>query len=199
MPSIRSRRGFCACSLLLLYLTACGGRALNKNAAQKLIVDSPLLGMFTKEDVYIESVTQLGERDAIVETGLRAAFKLEKVKGDWVVREVRLGDRRWENLEDILRALQTVRGEETRRLIGNVMAAVERYHAANGRLPYFRNYVGLSDILNPGYLTPLVRLDAWKQPLAAVKVNSTTIRIISPGPDGAPGTSDDIEVTRTFP
>jgi thioesterase domain-containing protein len=192
------RRALIACLLACLALfSACGGRAISKKAAQELIVQPPL-GLLDKEEVYIRSVSQTGQRDALVEATLHVAFRFEKADGKWVIREVRLGKRPWEKLEDIQRALQIVKAEETRKALEQVAAAVDRYRAKKGILPEFRDYVALSDALHPDYLTPLLRLDAWQNPFAAYRISQNTIRLASAGPDGKPGTSDDIELTRTF-
>ena len=63
-----------------------------------------------------------------------------------------------------------------------------------GGLPEFSDYIGLSNLLNPDYLTPLIREDAWRRPLAAYRLGSNSVRLVSAGPDGKLGSSDDIEV-----
>lgn len=182
----------------LIPLLACGGRSIGKSSAQELIARSPV-GPFDREEVYIKSVSLTGQRDALVEAGLNAAFRCEKVDGKWVIREVRLGKRQWEKLEDILRALQIVKTEETGKILEQVAAAVERYKSQKGSLPEFKDYVSLSDKLHPDFMTPLIRLDAWQNPLAARKTGANSIELISPGPDGKLGTADDIRLLRTIP
>ncbi len=181
-----------------LLLIACGGRSLSKNAARAIIANSPVTN-FDKKDVFIEGITQVSSNEALVEASVKAAFRLEKVHGEWVIREVRLGERPWENLQDILTALEAVKTEETRKMLETIAAAIAQYWLKNGSLPAFKDYVALSDKLNPDYLTPLIRLDAWRRPLAAQLVGSNTIRLSSAGPDGKFGTPDDIELTRSFP
>lgn len=186
-----------AALFLLISHTACGGRQLNKNLARELIVQPPL-ALLGREEVYIESVAQSGQRDAIVEATLHAAFRFEKVDGKWVIREIRLGKRPWEKFDDIMRALQMIKTEDTRKMLEQVASAIDQYRLKNGVLPNFKDYIALSDALHPDYMTPLVRLDAWQNPLAAYRVGPDTIKLISAGPDGKPGTGDDIELTRTF-
>jgi len=198
MPIRKRFFGIAAAAFSLFIPAACGGRAISKKTAQDLIVQPPL-GLLSKEEVYIESVSQTGQRDAIVEASLHAAFRFEKADGKWVIREVRLGKRPWESVDSILRALDQVKGEDTRKLLDQVVAAVDRYRAKRGTLPEFRDYVALSDALFPAYMTPLIRLDAWQNPLAAYRIGPSSIKLLSAGPDGKPGTSDDIELTRTFP
>ena len=184
--------------LSTLLLIACGGRSLNKNAARNLIANSPITN-FDKEDVYVESITQISPSEALVETRLKAALRLEKVRGEWIIREVRLGDRPWEKLDDVLTALKAVQTEETRKMLETIATAVGQYRLKNGSLPTFRDYVTLSDKLYPDYLAQLIRNDAWNRPLAAQLVGMNTIRLTSAGPDGKFDTPDDIELTRSFP
>jgi hypothetical protein len=183
---------------LALFLNGCGGRAISKRLARDVIVGSPASAL-AKGDVEVLSITKVGARDAIVETHLYTAFRLEKVGSNWVVREVRAGNGQWEKLEDIQQALQQARIDETRRMLDKIAAAIEAYRQKNGRLPDFIDYVALSDALSPLYLSPLIREDAWNHALAAVRLSQDTIRLVSAGPDGKPGTADDIELTRTFP
>jgi hypothetical protein len=177
--------------------TACGGRAVNRSSAQKLLVSLPA-GILEKEDVEILSVSQTGGRDAIIETSVRTAFKIEKVKGEWVVREIRVGNSQWERLEDLEAALDRVKAERTRSALEEIAVALDRYREKNGHLPEFRDYVSLSDQLHPGYLGSAVRLDAWLRPLGASRQDDRTVRLISAGADARFDTPDDIVVTRTY-
>src|SRR5437899_1902747 len=122
------RRTACAAAFLLIpfLLTSCSARSLSKKSARDLIADLQG-GTFDKEEVYIDSVSQTGDRDAVAEATVRAAFRFEKVKGKWVIREVRLGKRPWEKLDDILRALDQIKSRETHELLERVAAAVEKY------------------------------------------------------------------------
>lgn len=182
----------------LSFLLACGGRSLSKKTARSLISELDQAS-FDKEEIYIESVNQTGARSAVVEATLKAGFRFEKVGDRWVIREVRLGQRPWEKIEDILAALNRIKTDETRKNLEQVAQALERYKAKNGSLPAFDDFVKLADQLTPDYLTPLIREDAWHHPLSAFRIGEATVRIISAGPDGKLGSSDDIEITRTFP
>jgi hypothetical protein len=189
----------CASLLALaLLLGGCGGRAINEKVARDVILSSPP-GELAKKDVNVLSVTEVGAHEAIAETYLHTSFRLEKVGSNWVVSEVRVGNGEWEKLADIQRALQQAKIDETRRMLDKIAAAIEAYREKNGRLPDFKDYVALSDALSPLYLSPLIREDAWGHPLAAVRVSQDTIRLVSAGPDGKLGTSDDVELTKSFP
>jgi hypothetical protein len=180
--------------LFPLFLTACGGRSINKKTAQKIISSQTLL-----KSVDVESVIQATSGQAIVQTRVPAAFRLEKVRGEWAIREVKIGNNPWERLERILAVLHRLNGEETQKMLEQVASALDKYCRKNGRLPDFSDYVSLSDALNPEYLSPLIRLDSWEQPLVAVRISSSQVQLISAGPDGKVGTPDDISLARTCP
>jgi hypothetical protein len=194
MPN-NARRG---ALFLLLLLTACSARTLTKKSARDIILSLDT-GTLEKEGVYIESVSQTGQRDALAEATLRAAFRFEKVKDKWVIREVRLGKGEWQKLDHILRALEQVKTDETRKLLDQVATAIEKYWEKNGGLPEFKDFVSLSDLLNPNFMSSLIREDSWHHPLAAYMNGPSAVRLVSPGPDGQLGTGDDIELVKTFP
>ena len=178
----------------VLLLTACGKRNINANLARDLIAGIPHESL-EKQDLEVVKVTQLSGSEAIAETRIKAAFRFEKVQGKWVVREVRIGHSQWEKISDILQALDALKTEETRKSLDRIAEAILKYREVNGSLPAFKNYVSLSDILSPTYLTPLIRLDAWRRPLEAQRLDANTILLLSDGPDGKYGTSDDIRRT----
>jgi hypothetical protein len=179
-----------------MLLTACGGRTITANLARDSIADFSREAL-EKQDVDVVKVIQVSGSEAIVETRLTAAFRFEKVGGQWVVREVRLGHGQWEKVSNLLQALEAVRIEETRKSLDRIAEAILKFREINGSLPPFKDYVSLSDLLSPAYLTPLIRLDAWRQPLAAEHLDANTILLLSAGPDGKFGTRDDIR--RTVP
>jgi len=174
-----------------LVLTSCGGSGINAKHARNLIVDMPQM-VFEKEDVEVINIRQVTRTEAIAETQLKTAIRYEKVGDEWVIREVRLGHGQWEQASSLLQALETVKAEETRKMLDRIAEAVLRYQEINNDLPAFNDYIGLSDLLSPKYLTPLIRLDAWRRPLGAERSSSNTIHVWSAGSDGKEGTEDDI-------
>jgi hypothetical protein len=180
--------------LLLLVLTGCGGRTVNNKFAKQLIADNPAAAL-EQQDIDVLSVSQTGQ-SAVVEAKVRTAFRLQRLGDRWVIREVKIGHNQWEKLENLTKALERIKIEETRALLEQVAAAVERYRAKNGRVPVFGDYVALSDALYPNYLTSLVRLDAWRRPLQAAALAPDGYRLVSAGPDGKFASGDDIEVSK---
>ena len=191
-----------SCHVFLAWLciltTCCGGRSLNKENAHSAILHSTE-DTLRSEEVDILSVGQTAPGQAVVEAEIRMAFTLEKVQDEWKVRDVRVGRNTWQNLEAIRAALGQARVEETRGLLERVAEAAAAFVRDRGALPQFEDFVGLTDVLSPNYLNPLVRLDAWRNPLLAFRPVADVLRLLSAGPDGKTGTADDIELTRSFP
>jgi hypothetical protein len=177
--------------IAILFLTACGGRTIDAKLARNLIVDMPQ-EVFEKEDVEVVNVMRVGKTEAIAETRLNTAIRYEKVGDEWVIREVRMGHGQWEKVGNLMQALETVKIEETRKMLDRVAEAVLKYREINSTMPVFEDYISLSDLLSPKYLTPLIRLDAWKRPLGVERSDANTIQVWSSGPDGKEGTGDDI-------
>src|SRR5512143_1613678 len=98
---------------LMFFLGACGGRTVTRSSAEKLLVSLPS-GILDDEDVKVLSVNQVSSGTAVVETTLRAAFRMEKVQGDWVIREVRLGNHQWESIDNLMAALDRIKTEKAR-------------------------------------------------------------------------------------
>jgi len=186
-----------AVPVAFVLLAGCGGRVISRTTVQGLMVDLPD-GVFGRDDIRIESVSSLGGNHAIAEARIRTALKLERVQGNWVIREIRLGNRPWEKIDDFFHELEDRKVAETRRLLETVAAAVDKYRERHGRLPTFTDYVSLSDVLSPDFLNPLVREDAWKRPLAAFHPNADTVRLVSAGPDGKLGSPDDLVIVRKY-
>jgi len=182
--------------ICIALLAACGGRSISHKAARNLIVDLPREAL-EKEDVEVIKMTHVGGTEAIAETRLKTAFRFEKVGNEWVIREVRIGHGQWAKIDNLTRALEAVRIEETRNMLGQIAEAVLKYHSANNSMPVFEDYISLSDLLSPRYLTPLIRLDAWRNPLGAARPDGDTVVVWSAGPDREHGTADDIRRTIT--
>ncbi len=194
-----SHSGRIVCLLLVAFLAAgCGGRTIGKKSARNVIADiSP--SELDPEDVEVESVGRTGSSNAVIEARVRVAFRVENERGRWVVRELRIGRHQWEKLERVLEALERVKVEETRRTLERLSSAIEEYFRKNGSIPAFKDFVALSDALYPNYLADIIRLDAWNRPLLAERLDGSTIRLSSAGPDGQPRTGDDIELIRSYP
>jgi hypothetical protein len=172
-------------------MAGCAQRSITNNIARDRIV---VVGadLLQKEDVEVLKITRVGGTEAIAETSLKTAFRLEKVNEEWLVREVRIGNGQWEKITNLSAALESIKIEETNEMIGQLAAAVLKYRQTTANLPAFKDYIDLSDQLCPKYMTPLIRLDSWRQPLIAERPSADSILLRSLGPDGKLGTPDDL-------
>jgi hypothetical protein len=180
-------------SFLILY-TGCGGKSINSDHARDLIAGIPQDAL-EKDDLEVGKVTRVGGSESIVAAKINVAFRFEKVGDQWAPREVKIGHGQWQKINNLTKTLEAIKIEETREMLDRVAEAIQQYRKSKGDLPSFKDYVALSDLLSPEYLSPLIRLDAWRQPLGAVHPDSDTTIIFSSGPDGTVGTNDDIKKT----
>ena len=179
---------------ILLLLSACGGRKMNDALARNLIVGMNSNAIH-KNDVEIVNVRQISANAAVAETRALVAFKFENDNKAWRVREIRIGHGQWENIENLEKALTQVKTEETKELMAKVVEAIQKYRDVNQRFPVFKDFIDLSDQISPGFMTPLVRLDAWRVPFEA-SLSGENIVLRSAGPDGVMGTVDDITLIK---
>jgi hypothetical protein len=178
-------------------LAACGGRTVTRSSAEKLLSNLPS-GILDEGDIKVVSVSQISAGTAIAETTLRAAFRMEKVQGEWVIRDVRLGNHQWESIENLTAALDRIKVDKAHQVLETISAALLQYRQKTGHLPAFDDYVDLSDALYPNYMTEAYRLDPWSQPLRAFREGPDTVKLVSSGPDGKPDTRDDIVLVRNY-
>lgn len=161
-----------------------GAREARTKVAQALGLDKP-------DNVHIKSISRAGS-DAIVEAQFDAAFRFTSDKdGKWQAVEVRTGDRKWESIELIQTAIQKEKALRTSADLRTVATALESYRRENGSYVNADTCSALIDHLSPRYLVSVVRLDAWSREFD-YKGASGAYRLVSLGPDGKPGTGDDI-------
>ncbi|MFQ5741400.1 MAG: type II secretion system protein GspG [Acidobacteriota bacterium] len=176
--------------LFVLVLPACG-RSLEKQT-RDAIRDLDGLSL-SKNDVEVVQVSRSGDF-AVAEVKVKTALKLKKNKGEWVVEEIRMGDRRWEKADHILALLREKRTETTRKLLGRLKAGIEHYSSAQGEVPQVADFESLVDLLAPRYMDGVVRLDAWSRPFFYQSLSARGFDLRSAGPDGAMRTADDLAV-----
>jgi len=144
--------------------------------------------------VRIKDIDAMGN-SAVVTAQIETAFRF--VKGDknqWRVTEIRTGDRRWEDLDMLMRALNAEKTARARAELESIATALESYRREHGSYLESKTEATLIDHLNPRYLARVIRVDPWHQPYEYEGTrDGFTLR--SFGPDGKSKTSDDIAVT----
>jgi len=181
-----------SCGLIAARRTRAAA-ALTPKEARKLIAH--LAGIALPSDqVRIKEISSFGN-SAIVVAQIETAFRL--VKGDkdqWRVAEIRTGDRRWEDVELLIKALNVEKRARARAELESIATALESYRREHGSYLESDSEAVLIDHLSPRFLTQVIRVDPWHQPYIYKGTrNSFTLR--SAGPDGKPNTPDDVTLT----
>src|SRR5262249_247003 len=140
------------------------------------------------DSVEIRRLVSQSDTQVIAETTVTLAFQFKRANATapWQISAIRLGDRDWVSLTELLAAINEGRRRETTASIEKLVAGIANYRRVNGSTPVAADIVSLTDVLHPQYMNDLVRTDAWGHPLR-YEVTGTVFRVISNGPDGVPG------------
>ena len=192
MPTraLRNCKASACASVLCLALSACAGRGPSRETrlAIDLLKGSALEAL--SRTIEFTSFSPVGS-SATAEGRVTSAFRFAKESGRWALKEVRVGDQQWVNIQDLKEALDQVRTRRTREDIREVETALEKYRAENGGYPAAQDYVELIDKLAPRYLSRVIRLDRWGRDLR-IAIRQGRPAVLSDGPDGKAGTVDDV-------
>ncbi|HKF57255.1 MAG TPA: type II secretion system protein GspG [Blastocatellia bacterium] len=176
--------------VLLLILGIGVARELGSREARDRIAQA--LGIGEPGRIHVKSISLTGKNDAVVEATFDGAFHLSADKdGNWSVTEVRTGDRCWESIELIRTAIRKEKILRTTADMRTIAAALEAFHRDHGSYVQGTSGAVLMDNLAPRYIEKLVRTDAWSHEFQ-YQGGRSGYRLASPGPDGKPGTGDDI-------
>jgi hypothetical protein len=194
------KRAFYLVLIGSLALSACAGARLSQDEARKQIAAIGHSSLIP-DAVEIRRITAQTGTEAIAEASITLAFQFKRsdANAEWRIEAVRLGDRDWVSLAELLAAINEGRRRTTSQSMQQLADGVEKYRASNGALPAARDIVALTDTLHPSYMTQLVREDGWGHPIVYEVTGSSTFRLVSPGADGRRGTADDIVLTSGGP
>ena len=146
---------------------------------------------FSKKQVKVDEVKYIGSH-AVATVTIKTAVKMIKQGNQWVIDEVRIGDRRWEKAEFIIAVLNEKRTARTRSDLNKLSAGISRYRSRHSTLPTAENFKELVDALAPDYLEEETRLDAWSNPFSYRAISVSEYDLRSAGPDGTIDTADDL-------
>lgn len=185
-----------------LVLTICiagtaVARELGTREAREAI--ALLLGI-NRDDVRIKSLAAgFGSDDRIVTAQVEVSFQIHKQDdGSWSVAAVRLGDKQWEEIDTLRRALDAEKAQRARADLRVLASGVEAFHRERGFYPPAKDLRGLVDHISPRYLPEIIREDPWHQPYF-FKPSDRGYVLGSGGPDQKPDTSDDLVVAEGEP
>jgi hypothetical protein len=181
-----------ACTFFVASHTRAAGD-LSPKEARKLIAS--MAGIQLPSDaVRIKEISSMGN-SVVVVAQVETAFRM--VKGDkdkWRITEIRTGDRRWEDLDTLMRALNAEKTARARAELESIATALESFRRERGFYLESKSEAALIDNLSPHYLARVIRVDPWHKPYEYDGERSGFV-LRSDGPDGKPGTPDDITVT----
>ena len=196
-----SKRNLLIASLILL-VAVCGvvittTRAagdLTPKEARRLI--ARMAGIQLPSDaVRIKEVSAMGNFATVV-AQVETAFRFDKGgDGKWRVAEIRTGDRRWEDVDMLVRALNAEKTARARAELESIATALESFRRERGSYPESKSAAALIDNLNPHYLSRVIRVDPWHQPYE-YEGTRTSFLLRSAGPDEKVNTSDDVILSR---
>ena len=180
-----------AVALTCLQVRAAGD--LTPKEARKVI--ARLAGIQLPSDaVRVKNISSFGD-SVVVVAQVETAFRF--VKGDkdkWRVAEIRTGDRRWEDVDMLVRALNAEKTSRVHAELETIATALESFRRERGFYVEAKSEAALIDQLNPRYLARVIRIDPWHQPYE-YEGSSTSFVLRSAGPDGKANTADDITVS----
>lgn len=174
-------------------LCSCTANRLTHDEARKKIAEIGRSKLIP-DAIEVRRIVSQSENEAIAEATITLAFQFKRANAsaEWKVEAVRLGDRDWISLDELLAAINEGRRRATSQSMQELSTGIEKYRTMNGMLPNARDIVALTDILNPTYMTQLVREDGWGNPIMYEVTGPSTFRLVSRGADGRMGTADDI-------
>jgi len=182
-----------ACFTMLAAMTAgCSSSRLSHDEARKQIAEIGKSSL-VPGSIQIQRIVSQTDKDAIAETSVALAFefKRNKVSDPWRIAAVRMGDRDWVGVDEIIAAVNESRRRTTMESFQKLATGIEVFRQRNGASPNASEIVALTNILHPTYMTDLVRLDAWGRQIR-YEVVGAGFRLLSDGADGVRGTADDI-------
>jgi hypothetical protein len=176
-----------------LALSGCGAR-LSQSEARRRIAEMSQ-SKLVPDAIEIRRIVSQTDTSAIVEATITLAFQFKRADpmAEWRIESVRLGDRDWISMDELMSAINDARRRATVQDMQKLAEGLEKFRSANGGFPNARDIAALTDILHPGYMDALVREDAWGRPLD-YEGKDATYQLRSLGPDGLRGTPDDIVV-----
>ena len=179
------------CTFLVASHTRAAGD-LSPKDARKLI--ARMAGIELPSDaVRIKEVSSSGNT-AIVVAQVETAFRMVKDDKDkWRVTEIRTGDRRWEDLDTLMRALNVEKTARAHAELESIATALESFRRERGSYVESKSEAALIDHLSPRYLARVIRVDPWHKPYEYEGSPSSFV-LRSCGPDQTPNTPDDVTV-----
>jgi len=184
----------CAAVGMAGYVVAQSEKGLSKDEARKLI--AKLAGLeLRKSAINVTEVSTLGGSATAV-AQVETAFRFAKDdRGKWRVAEIRTGDRQWEDVELLVRALNAEKAARARAELETLAIGLEAFRRERGAYVVADTEAALVDELHPRYVEIIIRVDPWHRPYEYEGARERfTLRSL--GPDGEANTADDVTLSK---
>ena len=189
--------------ITLTVLVAAGGLVVTRTRAagdltpkeaRRLI--ARMAGIQLPSDaVRVKDVSAMGNSATVI-AQVETAFRFDKSgDGKWRVSEIRTGDRRWEDVDMLVKALNVEKTARAHAELESIATALESFRRDRGSYLESKSEGTLIDNLNPRYLKSVIRVDPWHQPYE-YEGTRTSFVLRSAGPDEKPNTADDVVISR---
>lgn len=145
--------------------------------------------------VRVKDVSATGNSATVV-AQVETSFRFDRSgDGKWHVAEIRTGDRRWEDVDMLVKALNVEKTSRARAELESIATALDSFRREHGFYVEAKTEAALIDNLNPRYLSRVIRVDPWHQPYG-YEGTRTSYVLRSSGPDEKPNTPDDVTISR---
>ena len=132
---------------------------------------------------------------AVAELTVEATFHLTKDEsGKWRVADVSIGDASVGDLAALWRSADEQKAARARQDLEALSAALEAFRRERGFYVVATDSAALMDHLSPRYIKQIIRLDPWHNPYRYTGTTAA-FTLASDGPDGKPGTADDVTIS----
>ena len=172
-----------AAILLLLLLTGCAGARLSSDEIRKKIVEVGGSGVIPAA-VEVREIVSESANELVANSTVAMAFQFRRANtsSPWEIAAVRLGDRDWISLPQLIAAINESRRVKTTNSLQALVNGIESYRTAKGSAPVASSLVELTNMLHPQYMSELVRADAWGHPIT-FQAAGYSYRLMSNGAD----------------
>jgi Type II secretion system (T2SS), protein G len=181
-------------SVVLVAFHADAAGDLTPKEARKII--ARMAGIELPSDaVRVKNISSFGN-SYVVTAQVETAFRFVKDDKDkWKIAEIRTGDRKWEDMDTLVKALNAEKTSRVHAELETIATALESYKREHGSYVEAKTEAALIDQLNPRYLARIIRVDPWHRPYE-YQGTRTSFLLRSVGPDGKIDTSDDIAISK---
>jgi hypothetical protein len=174
-------------------VVACAGRRPLSESKVREEIQGLGFGKLEQMRIQVQKISLINENQAVAEVDIQSTLQIARDKNkNWQIQALRLGDRSWIELKAFQEAFNQVLSRQTRESLQKLLEGLNKYKQSKGSYPEAPDITKLTDTLVPDYMPDVIRYDAWNRPLVYKVTGANSFQLSSPGPDGVPGTNDDI-------